>query len=464
MVKEKICGIYCIENMINNKKYVGQSININARWESHISTLNNNHHYNSHLQQSWNKYGSESFEFHIIEICDKSLLNEREIYWIEKFDSLENGYNATSGGDSFGKDTSKEVYMYGLDGAFICKFNSISEALIHVNGNSITNIVKCCVGDLDTAYEYIWKFEYYDNVSPKTITPINKNRKKEIHQYDLDGVYIRSYKNAMEAKMLNGIPSKSTNITSCCNGKRKTAYGYIWSFNKTDKIKVDVKEPTVEGKPVYMFNEEGTLMRTFINLQGATDFVSLNCKDCDIRSKILNCCKKNKTRILSQYNGYVWSYNKYLKPKENLCINEKFVKNKKVYQYDLNGNYIGSHKNSIEACNSVNGICPSNIRNCCLNKVKHAYSYIWSYENKNKIDSVYKNISRKNTPVYQYDLEGTFLKKFNNLKDAMDMYNNHNLSECCKGRRNSAAGFIWAYEMYDNLEDLKNRYKIYQEN
>ena len=77
MVKEKICGIYCIENMINNKKYVGQSININARWESHISTLNNNHHYNSHLQQSWNKYGSESFEFHIIEICDKSLLNER---------------------------------------------------------------------------------------------------------------------------------------------------------------------------------------------------------------------------------------------------------------------------------------------------------------------------------------------------------------------------------------------------
>lgn len=464
MIKEKICGIYCIKNIINNKRYVGQSININSRWEHHISALNNNNHYNSHLQKSWNKYGSESFEFNIVEICDKSLLNEREIYWIEKFNSLEDGYNETSGGDNFPKDTSKEVYMYALDGVFICKFDSISEALMHVNGNSITNIVKCCNGDLKTAYGHIWKFEYYDNVMPKNIAKNNENRKKEIHQYNLDGIYIKSYKNAMEAKSLNNIPIKSTYITSCCNGKRKTAYGYIWSYNKTDMIKINTKESTVEDKPVYMFNEGGTLIKTFVNLQSATDFISINYKDCNIHSKILNCCKKNRTKFLSQYNGYIWSYNKQLKIKEDMCFNGKYEKNKKVYQYDLSGKYMCEHKNSIEACKSINESSPANIRNCCLHKAKHAYGYIWSYEKKVKLDSVYKNISRKNIPVYQYDLNGKLLKKFDNLKDAMDMYNNHNLSECCKGRRNSAAGFIWAYEIYDNLEDLKNRYKIYQEN
>lgn len=462
MVKEKICGIYCIENLVNHKKYIGQSVDINSRWETHISTLNNNHHYNLHLQQSWNKYGSENFEFNIIETCDKNLLNEKEIYWIKKFNSLEDGYNATSGGDNCSKACSKEVYMYNLDGMFIRKFDSISEAIIYVNGNSITNIVKCCNGDLETAYEHIWKFEYFDNVTPKTIALNNKNRKKEIHQYDLNGVYIKSYKNAMEAKLLNGIPIKSIYITACCNGKRKTAYGYIWSYNKTDKIKVSIKNSIDKNKPIYIFDEKGDLIQNFSNLQEATDFMSSICDDCDIYSKILNCCKKNETKTLSQYNGYIWSYNKQLKIQEKVYPNEKNIKNKKVYQYDLNGNYICTHKNSIVACNSINKSDPANIRNCCTHRVKHAYGYIWSYEKKDKIDSVYKNISRKNMPVHQYDLNGVFLRQFDNLKDAMDTYNNHNLSECCKGKRNSAAGFIWAYEKYDNLEDLKNRYKIYQ--
>ena len=257
MNKERICGIYCIENIINNKKYVGQSININLRWKRHISALNNNNHYNSHLQQSWNKHGSESFEFNIVEICDKSLLNEREIYWIKKFNSFENGYNETLGGDNFPKDTSKEVYMYGLDGEFVRKFDSLSDALMHVNGNSITNIVKCCNGDLETAYKYIWKFEYYDNVTPKTIASNNVNREKEIHQYNLDGTYIKSYKNAMEAKLLNNIPTKSTNITSCCNGKRKTAYGYIWSYNKQLKIDISNNEKNIKGKKVYQYDLNG---------------------------------------------------------------------------------------------------------------------------------------------------------------------------------------------------------------
>lgn len=45
------------------------------------------------------KYGSDNFEFVIIERCDKTQLNQREMYWIEQYDSFNNGYNKTIGGD-----------------------------------------------------------------------------------------------------------------------------------------------------------------------------------------------------------------------------------------------------------------------------------------------------------------------------------------------------------------------------
>ena len=44
-------GIYCIENLISGKKYIGQSVNIQNRWNHHICELNKGIHYNDHLQK-----------------------------------------------------------------------------------------------------------------------------------------------------------------------------------------------------------------------------------------------------------------------------------------------------------------------------------------------------------------------------------------------------------------------------
>jgi len=49
MDKDKVSGIYCIENIITNQKYIGQSINIKYRWKKHVSALNSNTHDNSYL-------------------------------------------------------------------------------------------------------------------------------------------------------------------------------------------------------------------------------------------------------------------------------------------------------------------------------------------------------------------------------------------------------------------------------
>lgn len=57
-----------------------------------------------------NKYGISNFTFEIIEECDKQSLNEREIYWIEYYDSFHNGYNMTIGGTACNGTNDKIVY------------------------------------------------------------------------------------------------------------------------------------------------------------------------------------------------------------------------------------------------------------------------------------------------------------------------------------------------------------------
>lgn len=98
---DKICGIYCIENINNNKKYIGQSVNIYKRWRTHKSNLNQHRHVNDYLQRAWDKYGENCFRFYILEVCDILQLDEFEIKYIEQFDTtnIQSGYNLNTGGN-----------------------------------------------------------------------------------------------------------------------------------------------------------------------------------------------------------------------------------------------------------------------------------------------------------------------------------------------------------------------------
>jgi group I intron endonuclease len=102
----KQSGIYKITNNSNRKCYIGKAININNRWQKHISGFNHGKGVNSHFQSAWDKYGEESFSFEILETCETSdnineILSNKEIYYIQLYKSnqREFGYNKTSGGE-----------------------------------------------------------------------------------------------------------------------------------------------------------------------------------------------------------------------------------------------------------------------------------------------------------------------------------------------------------------------------
>lgn len=64
----KLSGIYQIRNTINNKKYIGHSINITLRWYLHLFNLIINKHDNPKLQEDFNTYGIKNFELSILEL------------------------------------------------------------------------------------------------------------------------------------------------------------------------------------------------------------------------------------------------------------------------------------------------------------------------------------------------------------------------------------------------------------
>ena len=93
--------IYKIQNMINGKKYIGQTTaSLNRRFNQHKNNRNKPYFSNVALYQAFNKYGIENFSFEEVEEVANSKLDEREIYWIDYYDSYYNGYNSTLGGQN----------------------------------------------------------------------------------------------------------------------------------------------------------------------------------------------------------------------------------------------------------------------------------------------------------------------------------------------------------------------------
>lgn len=103
MKNKTVCCIYCIENQVDNKKYIGQTTNFYNRKHDHLSSLRHNRHRNTYLQHSWNKYGEQNFSIYILQECTKDELDSLERDYISKFNTMNRdfGYNRESGGNRY---------------------------------------------------------------------------------------------------------------------------------------------------------------------------------------------------------------------------------------------------------------------------------------------------------------------------------------------------------------------------
>lgn len=219
---DKISGIYKITNIVNNKIYIGQSKDISCRWKDHLRRLRSGKHDNDHLQKAWGKYGENNFKFEIIEICEESyeVLNNREIYWINKLKALDKnkGYNIASGGGNSntlaGKDKEEISAIYK-------KIVSARIELWKEKGNprkgfkmsdeQKEKIRNSLTGEKNSNYgknrpEHSKAMKGFKNPRAKTVRCITTG---EIFKCAIDGA--------------NKYNTTNSNILKCCKGKQKSA-------------------------------------------------------------------------------------------------------------------------------------------------------------------------------------------------------------------------------------------------
>ena len=208
--------IYCITNLINEKKYVGKTIySITERFKEHCSDSKRERCEKRPLYDAMNKYGIENFKVECLEEVDDCILSDREIYWINELQTYgSKGYNATKGGD----------------GTILFDYDKIIET--YALGGTMTE----CAAKMHCSVDTVKKILTINNI------PIRHNRRgccsdpKKVEQYSLEGVFIKEWESITlaahwlvdngYAKTYNsGVKQK---IRLCMRGENKTAYKFIW--------------------------------------------------------------------------------------------------------------------------------------------------------------------------------------------------------------------------------------------
>lgn len=196
---------------------VGKSMVLTLFLPTHTS-------YNHTIHQAIRKYGIENFAFEVLEECAEALLNEREIYWIAKLNSKQNGYNMTDGGDSTANNWDRRVEQYSLKGEYIATYPAIRLAA-RSTGIDHAAIGRCCNNKVNHVGGYLWVYEGEKPKIPKKVV-----LRRKIGQYDLlTNELIAVHNNAAEAVRAIG-KNNSSNIRNVCHGKQKYAYGYFWKY------------------------------------------------------------------------------------------------------------------------------------------------------------------------------------------------------------------------------------------
>lgn len=231
--------IYKITNLINGKCYIGQTTkSLEQRFKEHCS----NHSNCRAIKSALRKYGAENFKIETIVECSSiEELNEKEEYYIQFFNSLvPNGYNLTKGGlnHEFTEETKRILSERGKgeNNPFYGKKHS-KETIEYLRKLS-TGKKQSKETKLKMSLSRIGEKNHFygKKHNEKTKKILSETRKKYVgvkHPRAKPVLCIETgiiYPYIRKAQMETSI--SESHISSCCNGKLKTAGGYHWKYAK----------------------------------------------------------------------------------------------------------------------------------------------------------------------------------------------------------------------------------------
>lgn len=457
MTTKKYIGyIYKITCMINSKIYIGQTRqSFEKRMVQHLSQANTNKT-NSPLHSAIRKYGWKNFKKEIIKeiYCDTkdeliSELNDCEIYYIKKFDSLvkHNGYNISKGGN-IANYMEKKVFAYDLESRELLNFFNNSFDASEYYNLSHGSIRNNCIGETFIPQNSNIVFKYEGDVPDfdKILESMHRNR---IYKFELDGTYLGEFNNAVEA--VESLPDNITSnknahgvITSAIN-KTGLAYGYYWNKKKSFDFDVENYRNYVAVNAYDPYTKK--LVKSYKCLSDAAIDV------CEKRSGVGSIMRSCNGINLYPVYGYIWrySYDNF----ETYNVIPIRMSNVKIDQYTLLGEFITTYQNSKQAVllNDFDERFEEGIRKCANGKQISCQNFIWRIHNHPFNEFQTKNPKLK--MINCYDKNDNYVKTFASGNDASrwisDDENVKNrggvIRSCCVNYHGcyTAYGYKWFY-------------------
>jgi group I intron endonuclease len=214
-------GIYKLINP-TGKVYIGESGNIDKRWSSYacLDVKKQPKLYDSLLNYGWENHQKEKLEF----IDDPEIRKQREVQYIELYDSYNNGLNSTkkNRGPSHLSIESRNKISKVHKGR---KKPMTSEKL---KGKSKPPRTKEHCDKISKALKGYKQTEQHKLNKSKAMKGKSVTS-KYVLQYDLQGNFIKEW-NSTKSACLYYSGKDMNGVSACCLGKQKTAFGYIWKF------------------------------------------------------------------------------------------------------------------------------------------------------------------------------------------------------------------------------------------
>ena len=271
--------------------------------------------------------------------------------------------------------------------------------------------------------EFIRRNDTYNITLGGGMPPINKI---QIHQYDLDGNFIKTWDSVKSVTLFYGINKDRLRMVM---DEKRSMFNSYWTDEYQETLEnLYEYRPSARGS-IRVYTTSGTFKGIYYSGKEA-------CKAQHITPNDLS----NHTRRKTPLDGYY-----YLKEGEKIedFLSGVILKNPEIYVYNKDGDYIESYEN----ISQIKKVYKYN-KNDILRAVKNGSLFenlYWSYSKYNNIlkedPSIIINTPRK---VYQYTLEGDFVREWSSINKCRKQF--PSVLQVCLGKRTHCKKFKFSFD------------------
>lgn len=260
-------GLIYMRTSPEHKSYIGLTIRPEkSRWQQHCQDAFNfkKSSYHTKLSEAIRRFGKDNFTLTILDECPNDKLSEREIYWINYYDTYQHGYNETLGGEGYWKYNTEDMIELWDQG---------------LNKKEIAKVIGC---DEKTVRNHL------NLIFSKEESYIRGQKRKRISDLQIQEI-MRLWNEGYSIKEIQPLVSISTPTIS----KHLKINGIT---SEEIKRRSNEKVAKKNQKPIILYDDNNNIIEEYESMTQACQKLNLDIQV--LRSILSGTCKKHRDLIL----------------------------------------------------------------------------------------------------------------------------------------------------------------------